>query len=91
MLTAPSKGNLLSAPACCDQPACLCSRLPACAYLRDFVVEGQLLPLHTFIEGKDEANVVSICLAKPGRTGREGVRSHLLQCHPSSPQLPLPT
>lgn len=82
MLTALSWDNLLSVPACCDQLAWLCSRLPACTYLRDFVVEGQLLPFHAFIEGKDKADVVSICLAKAGRKRGSGL------IHSSSSQAP---
>lgn len=46
------------------------SGLPAGAYLRDFVLEGQLLPLHTFIEREDESNVVSVRL--PNRAGSGG-------------------
>lgn len=68
-------------PAMDDQPMWPCSRLLACTYLRDFVVEGQLLPFHTFIEGKDKADVVSICL--PNREGREGRLSDL--GYPSCP------
>lgn len=46
-----------------------CQRAPRPAYLRDSVLEGQLLPLHTFVEGEDESDVVSICLPRRGRGG----------------------
>lgn len=36
------------------------------AYLGDSVLNGQLLPLHTFIEGEDESDVVGICLSNRG-------------------------
>lgn len=91
MLTALSQDNLLAVPACCDQLAWLCSRLPAYAYLRDFVVEGQLLPFHAFIEGKDKADVVSICLAKAGTTGGKRGQVSSIPDPPKLPQLPLPT
>lgn len=38
---------------------------PKEAHLRDGVFTGQLLPLHAFIQGQDEAHVVGIGLQKP--------------------------
>lgn len=42
---------------------------PGPAYLRDFVLEGQLLALHTFIEGEDESDVVGVRLPNRGGNG----------------------
>ena len=56
-------GKASSASVCHGyHPVWAVAGLLACAYLRDFVVKGQLLPFHTFIEGEDKADVVSISL-----------------------------
>lgn len=57
---------------------------PDQAYLGDLVLKAQLLPLHTFVEGEDESDVVSVRL--PNREGIEDVEvSDLHPLHPSQP------
>lgn len=61
---------------------------PCPAYLRDSVLKGQLLPLHTFVEGQDESDVVGVCLPNRRRTVGCGKGCRLpLSPSPASPQL----
>lgn len=65
-----------------------CQRAPRPAYLRDSVLEGQLLPLHTFVEGEDESDVVSIRLPRRGRGGTKRRLSDTpTLCSPAGSQL----
>lgn len=59
---------------------------PGPAYLRDFVLEGQLLALHTFVEGEDESDVVGVRLPNRGGWGVRWLRPHSPQ--PSRPPAP---
>lgn len=60
--------------------------VPSPAYLRDFVLEGQLLALHTFVEGEDESDVVGVRLQTEGGMGRERAETPT-PCSPAGPQL----
>lgn len=59
---------------------------PTPAYLRDCVLEGQLLPLHAFVEGEDESDVVSVRLPN-----RAGVGMRRVVSEPDSMPWPAPS